>query len=66
MRACVLSIQKQNPVNSNIMLIRGNVVSKRNLRPNLSIKKTAGKAKTKLHAPNPTEAARAWMLLKPD
>lgn len=38
-------------LNSNMMLIRGNVVSNKKRRPNRSIKKTAGMAKTKLQAP---------------
>lgn len=46
------------------MAIRGKVVSSKFLRPNVSMVHMAGKAKTKLIAPKPNEASRAWISLK--
>jgi hypothetical protein len=44
--------------------MRGNVVSRRFLRPKVSMVYTAGRAMTKFRAPNPQEASRAWIWVK--
>lgn len=62
----IKSTYKANPARRRKMAMSGNVVSRRFRRPKVSIVQTAGKAMTKLRAPNPQEARRAWMLLKPD
>jgi hypothetical protein len=49
---------------SKVIDMRGNVTSRRFLRPNVSIVYTAGIAMTKFRAPEPHDARRAWISLK--
>ena len=44
--------------------MRGNVISRRFLRPNVSMVYTAGSAMTKFRAPKPHDASRAWIWVK--
>jgi hypothetical protein len=49
------------PVISKKRDMRGNVTSRRFLRPNVSMVYTAGSAMTKFRAPKPHDARRAWI-----
>jgi hypothetical protein len=44
--------------------MRGNVTSRRFLRPNVSMVYMAGIAMTKFRAPKPHDARRAWISVK--
>jgi hypothetical protein len=44
--------------------MRGNVTSRRFLRPKVSMVYTAGSAMTKFRAPKPHDARRAWISVK--
>jgi hypothetical protein len=47
------------PAAKRVQAMLGKVASSKDRRPNVSMVKMAGKAKTKLTAPNPSEAKRA-------
>jgi hypothetical protein len=59
-----LSTYNAKPVMSKNSDMRGNVTSRRFLRPNVSMVYTAGSAITKLSAPKPHDASRAWISVK--
>ena len=59
-----LSTYNAKPVMSKNNDMRGNVTSRRFLRPNVSMVYTAGSAMTKFRAPKPQEASRAWIWVK--
>jgi hypothetical protein len=55
--------QNEKPVQSRVAPRKGNVNRRRFRRPQRSIVKTAGRAKTQLRMPVPMEASRAELLL---
>jgi hypothetical protein len=64
-RAISAVIQKENPVNSKNIDISGNVVSRSLRRPKVSMVYIAGRAKTQLVIPQPSDVMRAMRWLKP-
>jgi len=59
-------IQKLNPVHKRKMARKGNVNNRRTRRPQRSIVKTAGRAKTQFRIPVPIEASNASVVEYPD
>jgi len=58
------STYNAKPVISKNTDMRGNVTSRRFLRPNVSMVYTAGSAMRKFRAPKPQDARRAWISVK--
>lgn len=56
--ASVSQMKKDMPVHSNVIARNGNVTSSNNRRPNVSMVKNAGKAKTQFRIPVPIAKSR--------
>jgi hypothetical protein len=64
LKSDIVNTYNAKPVMSRKSDMRGNVISRRFLRPNVSMVYTAGRAMTKFRAPKPQEASRAWIWVK--